>query len=185
MVIGGDGTQWALVREKQVPGGVEEASGLLVMGLLTILKKMRQKERELRLLMLYPFAGGEDGLYQASRDKGGFYLLDVGADGCTKELGGGMYPVGLGCTNSSCGCSLWGWVVPRVRGKEVYLVGLGSGLYQVSWRGAVFCGFRDEVYQLSSGAVSSELRGCTKCCEGVMEEEGAALIRTGSFLFMG
>lgn len=52
MVIGGDGTQWALVREKQVPGGVEEASGLLVMGLLTILKKMRQKERELRLLML-------------------------------------------------------------------------------------------------------------------------------------
>ncbi|CAM5126678.1 unnamed protein product [Eretmochelys imbricata] len=52
MMIGGDGTQWALVCEKQVPGGAEEASGLLVMGLLTILKKMRQKERELRLLML-------------------------------------------------------------------------------------------------------------------------------------
>ncbi|CAM4578149.1 ADP-ribosylation factor-like protein 2 [Lepidochelys kempii] len=51
-VIGGDGTQWALVREQRVPGGAEEASGLLVMGLLTILKKMRQKERELRLLML-------------------------------------------------------------------------------------------------------------------------------------
>ncbi|XP_034631438.1 ADP-ribosylation factor-like protein 2 isoform X2 [Trachemys scripta elegans] len=52
VMIGGDGTQWALVRGKQVPGGAEEAAGLLVMGLLTILKKMRQKERELRLLML-------------------------------------------------------------------------------------------------------------------------------------
>ncbi|XP_038265734.2 ADP-ribosylation factor-like protein 2 [Dermochelys coriacea] len=52
VVIGGDGTQWALVLGKQVPGGAEEASGGLVMGLLTILKKMRQKERELRLLML-------------------------------------------------------------------------------------------------------------------------------------
>ncbi|KAH1167471.1 ADP-ribosylation factor-like protein 2 isoform X1 [Mauremys mutica] len=52
VVIGGYGTQWALVRGKQVPGGAEEAAGLLVMGLLTILKKMRQKERELRLLML-------------------------------------------------------------------------------------------------------------------------------------
>ncbi|XP_006136623.1 ADP-ribosylation factor-like protein 2 [Pelodiscus sinensis] len=37
---------------KPVPDGAEEAAGLLVMGLLTILKKMRQKERELRLLML-------------------------------------------------------------------------------------------------------------------------------------
>ncbi|XP_030424111.1 ADP-ribosylation factor-like protein 2 isoform X1 [Gopherus evgoodei] len=52
MVIGGDGTQWALVRGKRVAGGAEEAAGLVVMGLLTILKKMRQKERELRLLML-------------------------------------------------------------------------------------------------------------------------------------
>ncbi|XP_032653576.1 ADP-ribosylation factor-like protein 2 [Chelonoidis abingdonii] len=52
MVIGGDGTQWALVHGKPVPGGAEEAAGVVVMGLLTILKKMRQKERELRLLML-------------------------------------------------------------------------------------------------------------------------------------
>nr|XP_005307960.1 ADP-ribosylation factor-like protein 2 [Chrysemys picta bellii] len=52
LMIGGDGTQWALVRGKLVSGGAEEAAGLLVMGLLTILKKMRQKERELRLLML-------------------------------------------------------------------------------------------------------------------------------------
>ncbi|XP_050816680.1 ADP-ribosylation factor-like protein 2 [Gopherus flavomarginatus] len=52
VVIGGDGTQWALVRGKRVAGGAEEAAGLVVMGLLTILKKMRQKERELRLLML-------------------------------------------------------------------------------------------------------------------------------------
>lgn len=31
------------------------------MGLLSILKKMRQKERELRLLMLYPSAVGKGG----------------------------------------------------------------------------------------------------------------------------
>ncbi len=29
------------------------------MGLLTILKKMKQKEKEVRLLMLYPFAVSE------------------------------------------------------------------------------------------------------------------------------
>lgn len=35
--------------KKRRPGG-----GYRDMGLLTILKKMKQKERELRLLMLYP-----------------------------------------------------------------------------------------------------------------------------------
>ncbi|XP_073410590.1 ADP-ribosylation factor-like protein 2 isoform X2 [Dendrobates tinctorius] len=41
------------------------------MGLLTILKKMKQKEREVRLLMLYPVLGSGQGLCFGGRERWG------------------------------------------------------------------------------------------------------------------
>lgn len=85
--------------KKRRPGG-----GYEIMGLLTILKKMKQKERELRLLMLYPpgaravarVAGPPDGRSRArGRGRRGYPLPVVrharGATTARPGAGGGPY----------------------------------------------------------------------------------------------
>lgn len=90
------------------------------MGLLTILKKMKQKERELRLLMLYPPSGRE-----GSGGRGGVPL--VGGAGR-----GGAAAVGTHCR----------WCVTHAAlpllgsgpGRAVPLCGVGGGVQKpVRW----------------------------------------------------